>query len=94
MGIMEYPPQQGPPQAAPQAPPEQEDDPEGQASELLRSALEEVRQAAVLLGGEQTTLQAEKITTLIQQILAGFEKDEQDLMAGKMNPQAMMRALG
>lgn len=39
-------------------------------------------------------LQIEQITTLIQKLAAGREKESNDMLAGKMSPAAMSRAYG
>lgn len=41
---------------------------------------------------EQERLTVEKITTLLQQLAADREKEEQGMLGGKMSPGAMQRA--
>lgn len=66
----------------------------GDASELIRQALELVRQYAQQEESEQGTLDAEKITTLLQQILAMEEKELDDAMQGKASPKMLRNAYG
>lgn len=90
------PPQQGMPQGPPQAPqgPPAEGPDAGDHSGLLRDILDMVRQAAQQADDEQEALTLEKVSTMMQQILAQQEKQDQELMQGKMNPAALRRALG
>lgn len=63
--------------------------------QYLREALDLVRMYAQTANVDETdTLAAEKITSLIQQLLAQGEKNQRDLLQGKMNPAAMQQALG
>lgn len=64
----------------------------GDVMDLIRQALELVRKAAVELEGEGDTLAAEKITSLLQQILADEEKELEDAMAGKASPRMLRQA--
>lgn len=74
--------------AASEEEPEEPQDPE----EYLREALDLVRRYAQSeVTDDIDTERAEKITTLIQQILAEGQRGEQDLMAGKANPRALQR---
>lgn len=91
------PPQQGMPSQAPQGPPQgppAEGPDAGDHSGLLRDILDMVRQAAQQADDEQEALTLEKVSTMMQQILAQQEKQDQELMQGKMNPAALRRALG
>ena len=79
--------------AAPQSAPS--DGGEGSnAVDLIRQALELVRQYAQQEESEQGTLDAEKITTLLQQILANEEKELDDAMQGKASPRMLRSAYG
>lgn len=66
----------------------------GDALELIRQALDLVRQYAQQEESEQGTLDAEKITTLLQQILAMEEKELDDAMQGKASPRMLRSAYG
>lgn len=66
----------------------------GEALELIRQALDLVRQYAQQEESEQGTLDAEKITTLLQQILAMEEKELDDAMQGKASPKMLRSAYG
>ena len=73
---------------APEAPaPEQ-----GDTTDLIRQALELVRQYAQAEESEQNTLDAEKITSLLQGILASEEKELEDAMQGKASPRVLRKA--
>jgi hypothetical protein len=62
--------------------------------DLLRQALDAVREFASNPDiDESETLQAEQVTTLIQKLLAAREKEERDLLGGKMSVGALGRAL-
>jgi hypothetical protein len=62
--------------------------------DLLRQALDSVRQFSANPDIDDTeTLQAEKITTLIQQLLAGREKNSREMLQGKMPAGALQQAL-
>lgn len=79
--------QQSPPQED-QGPP-QADNPE----DYLRQALDLVREyAQEHQVDDELTLKAEKITTLIQEILAGSFKEKQDALGGKMSPRVLQQA--
>ena len=65
---------------------------DGDAADLIRQALELVRQYAAQEQSEQGTLDAEKITTLLQQILANEEKELEDAMQGKASPRMLRSA--
>ena len=66
----------------------------GNATDLIRQALELVRQYAQQEESEQNTLDAEKITTLLQQILSNEEKELDDAMQGKASPRMLRSAYG
>lgn len=69
-----------------------QEDPKGEAIDLIRQALELVRQYAAQEESEMGTLDAEKITTLLQQILANEEKELEDAMTGKASPKMLRSA--
>jgi antitoxin component HigA of HigAB toxin-antitoxin module len=62
--------------------------------ELIRQALELVRQYAAQEESESGTLDAEKISSLLQQILANEEKEMEDAMQGKASPKMLRSAYG
>lgn len=64
----------------------------GSSLDLIREALELVRQYAQQEESEQGTLEAEKITTLLQTLLANEEKELDDAMAGKASPKLLRQA--
>lgn len=66
----------------------------GSALDLIRDALELVRQYAQQEQSEQNTLDAEKITTLLQGLLAAEEKEMDDAMQGKASPRVLRQAYG
>ena len=69
--------------------------PAGDPYEYLRIALENVRKFnASPEVDEVETESGEKVTSLIQSILSGVQKDSEALMQGKMNPRAISRAYG
>jgi len=69
--------------------------PEGDPYAYLREALENIRAFNANPDVDEVeTEQGEKITSLIQSILAGVQKDEEGLMQGKMTPRAMSRSYG
>lgn len=69
--------------------------PQGNPEEYLREALELVRMyAADPSIDDIDTEAAEKITSLIQGILATGQKEQQDMMQGKLSPRAMSKAYG
>jgi hypothetical protein len=74
--------------------PEAPADPGADAMELIRQALELIRQYAAQEESEQGTLDAEKISTLLQQILAAEEKELDDAMQGKASPKMLRSAYG
>jgi hypothetical protein len=72
--------------------PEASADPGGDAMELIRQALELVRQYAQQEESESGTLDAEKISSLLQGILAAEEKEMEDAMQGKASPKMLRSA--
>ena len=64
----------------------------GDVTDLIRQALELVRQYAAQEESEQNTLDAEKITSLLQGILAAEEKELEDAMQGKASPRVLRNA--
>lgn len=61
---------------------------------MIRDILDQVRMAAQSADDEQESLVWERISTMVQQILASQEKQDQDLMQGRLSPAALRRALG
>ena len=79
------------------APPAEAPAPEqggGDITDLIRQALELVRQYAAQEESEQGTLDAEKITSLLQGILAQEEKELEGAMQGKASPKMLRSAYG
>jgi uncharacterized membrane protein YebE (DUF533 family) len=76
---------------APRAAPPQEDP---DFSDRVKAIIADVRALAEADGdvSEQERLAVEQITTLIQKLAAGREKEQQDMLGGKMSPAAMQRA--
>lgn len=64
----------------------------GDVSSMLKDMLEIARGYIEQEDDEQNKLTMEKITTLIQQVLASEEKELQDAMGGKMSPKLLSRA--
>ena len=60
---------------------------------LLKSAIDTIRQYQGGEKDEEDLLTAEKITTLIQQLLAKNQKELDGLMQGKMDPASLRGAL-
>ncbi len=77
-------------------PPMPEPAPEGGGDtvDLIRQALELVRQYAAEEESEQNTMDAEKITSLLQGILAAEEKELEQAMQGKASPRILRSAYG
>lgn len=74
------------------APPE----PEGQGgpADLYQQIISLLSQAQEVEDSEQDKLALEKVRTLIQQLLADEEREEEEAMAGKMSPGLLKRAYG
>lgn len=83
---------QGGPFAAP--PEEGLEEAGGDPAELYRQILDLLAQARQSEDSEQDRLSLEKVSTLIQQLLADEEKEEDEAMAGKMSPSLLRRAYG
>jgi uncharacterized protein YqeY len=77
---------------APQAPPEEEGP--GDVTDIIREALDLVRQYADQEQDEQNILLAEKISTQLQTILANEEKDQMGMLQGKASPRLLKQAYG
>lgn len=75
--------------AQPEGPPEQG----GGHSEIITEILDMVRQAAQAADDEQEALTWEKIGTMIQSIKAAQEKQDREMLQGKMPPGALQRVL-
>lgn len=78
----------GPPQA-----PLEEEEP-GDVTDIIREALDLVRQYADQEQDEQNILLAEKISTQLQTILANEEKDQMGMLQGKASPRLLKQAYG
>lgn len=93
--------QGGPPPGGPADVPTPGDTPDPSAQggggadhgQAIRDILDQVRAAAQSSDDQEESLTWEKISTLIQQILAKQQKQDQELLQGKLPPQAMIRAL-
>lgn len=59
----------------------------------VRALLAQARDLAKLADTADEEQQVEQITSVFARILAAREKGDQDLLAGKANPQMLMRAL-
>jgi hypothetical protein len=79
----------GVPQAPPGAPQAQ-----GSPSDLIRQALDIVRQYAQSENDEQNVLAAEQVTTLLQKLLANEQKEQDDAMQGKASPKMLRSVYG
>jgi len=79
------PPTQGPPE---QAPPEQDHE------AMIRELLDMARQVASAADDDEEALDFEKVTSLIQGILAKQQKQRTSLLKGANDPAALARVLG
>lgn len=78
-------PPPGPPPSPQQQPPDVPSD--------VRQLVDAIRMFAEANGmTEQERLKVEKISTLLQELAADREKEEQGMLAGKLSPGAMQRA--
>ena len=78
----------------PNSAPMPEEAPEQSEGELFKRVLSDVRSLLSMDSvSEQNKLLLEKATTLIQQIKASVEKDQDAALGGKMNP-GILRKLG
>lgn len=69
--------------------------PEGDSgASIVKQIISLVRQYAEQEEDEQNVLSAEKITTMLQQILANEQKEKDGMLQGKMSPAAMRKAYG
>lgn len=60
--------------------------------EIIRQALELVRQYAVQEQDDENTLRAEKISTLLAEILANEQKEIDQALQGKASPRVLRQA--
>lgn len=60
----------------------------------IKEIISLVRSYAEQEDDEENILVAEKITTMLQQILAAEQKDADSMMAGKVSPKALRKAYG
>jgi hypothetical protein len=86
-----FDPSQLGPQGPPSAPQAQGG---GDGVALLKQAIDTIRQYQGGEKDEEDLLTAEKITTLIQQLLAKQQKELDGLLQGKADPAALRGALG
>ena len=85
----------GPPdqiQVAGPAPAEEEEAPSA-PSDILRDMLALAQQFRDGEEDDEDLLQIEKVTTLIQQLLANNQKEADGMMQGKMSPRGLRKAL-
>lgn len=76
------------------APPQQQGPPApADGQELLRQAIQVVRQYIESEQDDEDKLAGEKVTSLLQQILAKQAKEQDDLLQGKMSPRGLRQAL-
>ena len=75
-------------------PVEPQDDGGGDVLDIIRQALDLIRQYAQQEQDEQNTLLAEKITTQLQTILANEEKEQMGALQGKASPRLLKQAYG
>lgn len=66
----------------------------GDPSEILRNILAEIDRYRQAEQDDEDLLQIEKVSTLVQQILANQQKDVDSAMGGKLSPKLMRRAQG
>ena len=83
---------QGQPQPPPEPSPNPQPEGEGDVLEFIRQALEAVRQYAVGEKDDENTLRAEKITTLLQEILANEQREIDQALQGKASPRVLRQA--
>jgi hypothetical protein len=81
-----------PPEQPPPGPPPAAGNEGGVA--LLKQAIDTVRQYIEGEQDEEDRLAGEKVTSLLQQILAKNQKETDGLLQGKMSPAAMRGAFG
>lgn len=75
--------------------PFQEDAPaEDTGASKIKEIISMVRAYAEQENDEENILTAEKITTMLQQILAAEQKDTEGMLQGKVSPKALRRAYG
>ena len=79
---------QPPPETSPQPQPEGEGDVLG----IIRQALDLVRQYAQQEQDDENTLRAEKISTLLAEILANEQKEIDQALQGKASPRVLRQA--
>lgn len=98
LGGQSGPPGGDPMAGAPAGPPPQ--DPQGGAggggdvSTMLKDMLDIASGYLDQEQDEQNKLTMQKVTTLLQQVLAAEEKELQDAMGGKMSPKLLSQAYG
>ena len=83
---------QGQPQPPVEGSPNPQAEGEGDVMEIIRQALELVRQYAVQEQDDENTLRAEKISTLLAEILANEQKEIDQALQGKASPRVLRQA--
>lgn len=84
-------PPQGPPDSAP--PGEQQDTGGGDHAQMIKDLLDLARQVAQSADDAAEAKTLEQVTSLLAGILAAQQKQQHDLLQGKMPPAAMVKAL-
>ena len=82
----------GPPESIQVSPPEEEG-PSGDPAGILRDILDLCREYQNVEQDDEDLLQIEKVTTLLQQLLANNQKEADGMMQGKMSPRGLRKAL-
>lgn len=102
MSVMDTQGQQIPPEllamlaqqgGGPQGPPPGPQDQGGSHSDQIRELLDLAREVAANADDDIEAATLEKVTTMLAQILADQQKQDQGLVQGKMDPRALTRAL-
>lgn len=65
---------------------------EASGSSLIKDIISQVRSYIEQEDDEENVLTAEKITTMLQQILASEQKEADGMMQGKVSPKALRKA--
>lgn len=66
----------------------------GDGASKIKEIISMVRAYAEQENDEENILTAEKITTMLQQILAAEQKDAEGMLQGKVSPKALRKAYG
>ena len=73
--------------------PAEPDAPAADGPQLLRDAIDVIREYLSVEQDDEDKAVAEQVTTLIQKLLAKQQKEQDGLLQGKMSPGAVRRAL-